>query len=496
MTQQATAVFDGTTRVCESCGGAMPSRMSRQRDEKGNLVCDSCKSKNTPHWASAHAETLLLVSPDSRAEFFRREAEAVSSILRIERWKDSIASYAAGGDLTVNPATGDLHAVSDLMRVAHDMGDGGVVNHCPFCGSGAVVGGSDGSVECGFCHTVFSVQVQPSNPSMPQTVNGQPFVPPGMPAGEPTEMSEPKDPVAEQADQQEGEDPSGAQQPKAPGHPSGGDPNPSSADMISDRQANPPHEKAKVQDAVQAPPGAAKDKDGNLLPGAKPGDKAPNPFAKDGDPSKAQPGAKGDPKRGDTPLDPKDPVLYVPEDAPAGQGKPDPHQDGDKPKDKGGDSNKDKNLPPWMKKKKAASAVLGSFRTPDGMLDGEAYMKRLALQFADDRSVVLAEIRSEAEDGYVGPYGNRPDVRAWQQERLNVTYTDGSPVKEGDHIRFHQAPGGLLETHDTSDWKYGTAVLIDSISPGIKEMVMEADEPASWGGKPKYNLYGHVIERA
>lgn len=393
----ATAVFDGGHRVCESCGGAMPSRMSRQRNEKGQLVCDTCKAKNAPRWASAHGATLLVVSPESRAEFFRREAEAVSSILRIERLKDSATALAEGN-----------------IHLAHDMGDGGVVNHCPFCGSGAVVGGSDGSVECGFCHTVFSVQVQPNNPSMPQTVNGQPFVPPGMPAGEPTEMSEPKDPVAEQADQQDGEDPSGAQQ---PGHPSSADPNPSSKDMITDRQQQPPHEKAKAEDAAKQ----------QGLPGDKPTDPNANPFAKGGDPDKAQPGAKGDPKKGqppvpgggepkDAPLDPTAPVLYVPEDAPAG-GRP---EKVDKAKGDDDDSKgKSKNLPPWMKKKTSAEpTVLGSFRTSDGVLDGDAYMKRLALQFADDRQQVLAEIRREA----VGPtFG---DHRNANHETREVPGTD------------------------------------------------------------------------
>lgn len=64
---------------------------------------------------------------------------------------------------------------------AHDGGDGQVVRHCFSCGSGGVVGRSDGSVECTVCETVFTVQVQPRNVAAPQTVNGQPVHIPGMP---------------------------------------------------------------------------------------------------------------------------------------------------------------------------------------------------------------------------------------------------------------------------------------------------------------------------
>ena len=53
--------------------------------------------------------------------------------------------------------------------------------NCPFCGSGQVVARSDGTTECEFCHNCFIVQVQPTQPEMPQTINGQPYQIPGMP---------------------------------------------------------------------------------------------------------------------------------------------------------------------------------------------------------------------------------------------------------------------------------------------------------------------------
>ncbi len=53
------------------------------------------------------------------------------------------------------------------------------LHHCPRCGSGSITGGSDGSITCGFCEFVFKVFAQPVHPSMPQTVNGQPYDIPG-----------------------------------------------------------------------------------------------------------------------------------------------------------------------------------------------------------------------------------------------------------------------------------------------------------------------------
>lgn len=78
-----------------------------------------------------------------------------------------------------------LHAAS-LHTVAHDSGDGETIYHCPFCGSGQVIGGSDGTSTCDFCGTVFTVQVQPEFSAMPQTVDGTSYPMPGMP-GAPTD---------------------------------------------------------------------------------------------------------------------------------------------------------------------------------------------------------------------------------------------------------------------------------------------------------------------
>ena len=72
-------------------------------------------------------------------------------------------------------------------RRAHDMSavEPMRVFHCPMCGSGSVTARSDGTIECGYCTTVFTVNVQPNTPGMPQTVGDQPFQP-----GDPAEMAQ------------------------------------------------------------------------------------------------------------------------------------------------------------------------------------------------------------------------------------------------------------------------------------------------------------------
>lgn len=59
-----------------------------------------------------------------------------------------------------------------MRRVAHDPGDPLITSHCPFCGSGQVVGRSDGTIGCGFCGQNYIVRVQPAFPGMPQMPSG------------------------------------------------------------------------------------------------------------------------------------------------------------------------------------------------------------------------------------------------------------------------------------------------------------------------------------
>lgn len=60
-----------------------------------------------------------------------------------------------------------------IVKEAHDPGDPLITSHCPFCGSGQVIGRSDGTIACdlGFCGQNYIVRVQPAFPGAPQMPN-------------------------------------------------------------------------------------------------------------------------------------------------------------------------------------------------------------------------------------------------------------------------------------------------------------------------------------
>lgn len=94
-------------------------------------------------------------------------------------------------------------------------------------------------------------------------------------------------------------------------------------------------------------------------------------------------------------------------------------------------------------------------------------------------------------------------------------YTDGAVVAEGDHIRFHQAPGGLLspasDAHGDVLWVEGVAErtgwpklrstvedrqrIVDYMLK-VGSNLCHPDELCLVDAKGRrYNLVGHVIER-
>lgn len=98
------------------------------------------------------------------------------------------AGYEEGLDETLNNhkvvavLVAGMDDMPSGMRVtAHVSGNSVDVLHCPFCGSGAVIARSDGTIECGYCTSIFTVQVQPAYAGFPQSVDGQPYQWPGMP---------------------------------------------------------------------------------------------------------------------------------------------------------------------------------------------------------------------------------------------------------------------------------------------------------------------------
>lgn len=68
--------------------------------------------------------------------------------------------------------------VAYLNKTAHESQTFEDVLHCPFDGSGQLIGGSDGNINCSFCGKSFMVRIQPQYSAMPQTgPDGQPMTP-------------------------------------------------------------------------------------------------------------------------------------------------------------------------------------------------------------------------------------------------------------------------------------------------------------------------------
>lgn len=98
-------------------------------------------------------------------------------------------------------------------------------------------------------------------------------------------------------------------------------------------------------------------------------------------------------------------------------------------------------------------------------------------------------------------------TEVWERR---ATYGDGSLVKVGDNIRYHQAPGGLmsppvkqLPDGSSTVWCHGTAVLMPrygtqerraqatALGVGVDEVVLKCDICAG-----RYHfIFGHVIEK-
>jgi hypothetical protein len=132
----------------------------------GELWCGGC-AMNQSHLAVVHAdeETPVSASPCARVAVRSRQGVLDESVPEIQR----IAHFVAADQ-------------PDMVFLGHDSGDSQTIFHCCFCGSGQVIARSDGTVECEFCHSVFTVQVQPQFPAFPQTVDGMPVDVPGMPS--------------------------------------------------------------------------------------------------------------------------------------------------------------------------------------------------------------------------------------------------------------------------------------------------------------------------
>ena len=347
-------------RTCEQCGGAMPHRTSRQRNDKGQLVCDSCKNNPAPAWNTTHSALSVVDQQEMR----RREAEAISSIVRVRKAK---------------------HA--GILVVAHDSGDNAIINHCPFCGSGAVVGGSNGTVTCDFCHTPFTVQVQPAHPFMPQTIDGAPTPPAGMPGDAPTEMSAPVDPTVNEQGEDVAADPLGDADPAVPSNGPVRPGQPPHKQPPANQQPSPNRDKDKKPGGGNKPPWLKNKSSKTAADGWKRGDRVSTSYS-----------GTGTRERLDgTIVRSSGNSLTIELDS-------------------GGVVNMVHGSDAW-KDLAPASEPKQAFRTAEGhTLDADAYMARLALSHADDRESVLdavrvAHLQREAADSQIEGSVNCPKCK-------------------------------------------------------------------------------------
>lgn len=84
--------------------------------------------------------------------------------------------YGPGpADKTGRPTTLSGQHEEDYKKESHGFAQTDTVKHCPFCGSGDVWGGSDGTITCEFDGATFQVSVEPQYPSAPGSIDGQPL---------------------------------------------------------------------------------------------------------------------------------------------------------------------------------------------------------------------------------------------------------------------------------------------------------------------------------
>lgn len=193
-------------RMCDQCRMHMPPGTPRRTLEDGSKVCENCAKEPSRSRVSASLFSRALDvlgfarDADPATLRFTHESEEQAALHTADipaydtlysrthpraplKDQTPVVDYAHAlhNYLHQFNVTHDCNAATAALHVAHDSGDGSTIFHCPFCGSGQVVGGQDGTVTCDFCGNHFTVQVQPEFAAMPQTVDGTPYPMPGMP---------------------------------------------------------------------------------------------------------------------------------------------------------------------------------------------------------------------------------------------------------------------------------------------------------------------------
>lgn len=182
-------------RTCDRCNAQMNVGRPRVRVNK-QLWCQTCvKDKSAP---SGRYKPGTDIKTEAQMTTIGMDSRSVDgseyALVRLP----AVEAMKAGHNLIRQASF-----VLGLRKTAHDSGDGETIYHCPFCGSGQVLARSDRTIECEFCHTSFTVQVQPEYSAFPQTMDGQPVQVPGMPGqidepvgGGPQDPSMAPDPMA------------------------------------------------------------------------------------------------------------------------------------------------------------------------------------------------------------------------------------------------------------------------------------------------------------
>jgi len=104
------------------------------------------------------------------------------------------------GGLTASAKAPYISIQGALVKVEHASPDPAVINHCFSCGSGQVIGRSDGTCECSFCGAVFTVQLQPQFSGVPQTDPSMVAAPGGQIPPTPAQQAQEQPPEEEDDD--------------------------------------------------------------------------------------------------------------------------------------------------------------------------------------------------------------------------------------------------------------------------------------------------------
>lgn len=170
-------------RQCQSCGVVMPEGQLRQRDASGRYLCPHCVASGVqPTWAKSATAPETVAGHLAAAHGWDEERLAT---VHPDDLRDHHAELhdPRNGDVLA-PATHQHQAArAGLRALAHESEDDSLLSHCPWDGSGQLIGSSDGTVTCGACGRSFTVRLQPSFPAMPQTdpTTGMPLAAPGGP---------------------------------------------------------------------------------------------------------------------------------------------------------------------------------------------------------------------------------------------------------------------------------------------------------------------------